>query len=375
MTPPRYLEPSTDVPAAEDWSTRMDIAEWRWAARAMGITAAVFASVAVAAVVLAEPTAGTLAAVVLLALLTLCCALGPLSCHFALRPLRRGLLDAPWRRCPATVTITESTEVFDRVVVFDGPHTIVLRGLLGPDVPDIVLHRQELFLCGPDADGHVALRVAGLSRTLSARVVEKEWRPKERDPLGAIRPLDDPAVTRAFRTFRCGRYAWLGSAGLGTLGAAVVVMSLFPVAPFGLAVGGLTFSGALVLLPGLLQLSALYRRAVAALCDAVTWTPVPVTLFPREPGHEVTGLAQLPGDTALVTFPIPHVDVVANIADTGAMWICGEPRPVVAVGLPRLPVLAIGLVETSKGEPNDSRQPLALRHKAPALREVPALQR
>lgn len=370
---PEYLEPRTDVAAAEDWSTRMILAECRWVGRVLGVATLVCAALTVGVVVLAT-TPGAVGAAVLLGLATVFGSLGLLVCWAEGRPHRTGLLDAAWRRCPATTAATDDTAVLDRLIVFDDPSTVVVRAIL-PDVTDPVSRRQELFLCGPDHRGRVAIRVAGLCRMFRARVVRETHRPRERDAHHAERPLDDPEVARAFRTFRWGARSWLYPAAAGVAGTVELLLSMNPAAPVGFVVAGVLFAGATVLTPATIMLSTWYRQAVEGVRSATSWTPTAVTLFPWEPDREVAGIARLPGGTALVQFPVPNLDVVANIADTGTMWIAGDPRDVIAVGLPHLPVLTFGLLQRDKNEPDEPRQPLALRSKLPALRGIPALHR
>ena len=189
------------------------------------------------------------------------------------------------------------------------------------------------------------------------------------------RPLDDPAVARAFRGFRRGTRAWLWSAVPAVVGAVLVALGVWPLSPAGLVVGGLVLVLAALSLPTSLLIGSMYREAVAAAESATRWTPVPVTLFPWESDHEVAGLAQLSSGTAVVRFPLPDLDVIANIADTGTMWMAGDGNGVVAVGVPRVPVLTFAVVQPDRDVPDDTPQPWLLRAIEPGLREIPALRR
>lgn len=369
---PVYLEPRTDVPAVSDWSTQLILDEFRPAVRWSSATAVAALVAALCLVLLLPVTAGTVAAVVVLGLVGLFAAIAPLAHWVETAPRRRGLLDKPWRRCPATVAAGGGKLEEERLLVFDGAGTLVLRGTL-PDAPSIVLDRQEVFLCGPDEEGRAVVRVAGLCQMYSVRVDDDEARPREREPHVVGRPLDDPVVARAFRRFRWGRRAWLWAAVPALVGAVCVALALVPLSVPGLVVGGSLLVIALLSAPASLLVGALYRDAVAAVESAPAWTPVPVTLFPWEPDQEVSGLAQLPGGAALVSFPLPKLDVIANIADTGTMWIAGEVGDVVAVGLPRVPVLTVALVQPDRDKPDDKPHPWILRAIEPAWDRVPAM--
>ncbi|WP_433273676.1 hypothetical protein ACQPZF_19695 [Actinosynnema sp. CS-041913] len=371
---PAYLEPRTDVPAVQDWSTALILAELRWGARITGPMAGVLTGMVVSLVVFLPTTPGTVASAVVLGLVALLTAIGPLMLRVETRPVRRGLLDSPWRRCPATVAAAEDGVFDDRLLVFDDEGTVVLRGMLS-DLTDLVLEHQEVFLCGPDGDGRAVVRVAGLCRMESVRVDRRDARPREREPHLVGRPLDDPAVVRAFRGFGLGARAWLWCAGAAGLGAVIAALSLWPLSVAGLAVGGLLVVLAVLALPTAVHVGRWYGEAAAGLRSAAAWTPVPVTLFPWEPNQEVTGLAQLPGGMALVQFPLPHLDVIANIADTGTMWMAGGTTGVVAIGVPRVPALTFAMVQPDRDKPDDTPQPWLLRGKEPGLREIPALRR
>ncbi|CCH30944.1 hypothetical protein ABZ816_01590 [Actinosynnema sp. NPDC047251] len=370
---PAYLEPRTDVPAREDWSTGLALAELRMVTTVLGVVAAVSAGAVAALVLFVPATPGTVAAIVLLGLVALFCSLGPVMRPAETAPLRRGLLDGPWRRVAATTAAEEEDVPEDRLIVFDG-ETVVLRGFLQQPA-ELVLDRQEVFLCGPDAQGRAVVRMAGMCRMERVRVDARPARPRERLPQVSARPLDDPTVARAARGFRYNGKAWLWPAVGAGLGAVVAALSLWPLSVPGLVVGGLVLVLSALAATCFVPIGRLYREAEVGLHAAQTWTPVPVTLFPWEPHRSVTGLAQLPGGTALVQFPLPELDVIANIADTGTMWIAGGTTGVVAVGLPRLPVLGVAVIQPDRDRPENEPQPWLLRHRDPGLREIPALRR
>jgi hypothetical protein len=370
---PAYLEPRTDVAAVDDWSTRLVLDQFRDYALGCAVAAVGLLVVAVSLVVFPDTVPGTVAAVVVLGVLSLVAAIPPLAHRVETAPHRRGLLDRPWRRVPATVVAGGGTWDEDRLLVFSDEGTVVLRGAV-PDGLDLVLARQEVFLCGPDEGVRVVVRVAGLCRMFPMRVdtSEDEARPREREPHLIGRPLDDPAVARALRGFRWGTRAWVWCAVGAGVGAVLVAMSVWPLSPAGLVVGGLLIVAAAVMTPSTLLLRKLYREAVSAVESATEWTPVPITLFPWESDHEVAGLAQLPRGTAVVQFPMPDPDLIANIADTGTLWVAGDGE-VVAVGLPRVPLLMLAMVHPDRDVPEDTPQPWLLHVLEPSWDGVPAL--
>jgi hypothetical protein len=156
----------------------------------------------------------------------------------------------------------------------------------------------------------------------------------------------------AFRGFLWGTRAWVWCALGAGVGAVLPALSVWPLSPAGLVVGGL--------------------HSVAAAESATEWTPVPITLFPWESDHEVAGLAQLPRGTAVVQFPLPDPDLIANIADTGTMWMVGDGE-VVTVGLPRAPALMFAMVHPDRDVPEETPQPWLLHVLEPSWDTVPAL--
>lgn len=366
----RYLEPRTDVPAKDDWSTGLVLQELGLVRRTLSIVALVALAGLVGCLFL-PMVAGNVAAIVVLSLLLLMGAVGPVMHRVETLPVRRGLLEEPWRRCPATVVDNPDDKYATYVQLAGGT---VIEGFMGDDLPDMVRERGEIFLCGPNAEGKAVVRAAGLATTANAKVarpaavVARE--PGERHEIG--RPLDDPAVCKAFPGLVAGTRAVLGAVLPAVIGAVIVLMSLWPVAPAGLVVGGLVVAGSLLMLPSMIELSRWYRDAVQGVRAAQAWTPVPVTLFPWQPGSLVSGLATLPGGRlALVQFVDPDLHVIANIADTGTMWIAGVHEDVIAVGVPRVPVLTIAAVQPDSDTPREAPVPWIQRLRQPDFSGLP----
>ncbi len=363
-----YLEPRTDGPAEQDWSTTLILTETRLTAQALSVVAVLLPLAACFAVVL-PVTPGNVSSIGVLGLLGLLGSIGPFILLVGRRPHRRRLLREPWRRCPATVAATEKPLILDRVIVFESP-SLVLRGSL-PDVPNLLLDRQELFLVGPDDKGHALIRVAGLCRLFAVRVDTGEARPREREP---ALPGHSPDAS-AFRRLRRGAHCWVYPAAVGVVGAVVLMLGLWQLSPLALVVGGALLIVAAVTIPLAVAVGRYYAKAAAAAEAATGWTSLPIRLFPWEPTNVVAGLVQLPRGVALIQFPLPDLDVIANIADTDTIWIWGNPSDVVAVGAPGLPMLTFGVMQADRDKPPDERQPWLLRTNNPGLREIPALRR
>ncbi|MFI6095159.1 hypothetical protein ACIA8G_06400 [Lentzea sp. NPDC051213] len=362
----QYLEPRTDVPAKDDWSTGLIIQDLRWGARTLGGIALVTGAAAAACLFL-PMTPGNVGALVVLCLVTLTFALSPLIYRVETRPRRRGLLDQPWRRLPATVAEHEDNDSTTDRLLLDG---LVLKGWFY-DLPDMVLERQEVFVCGPDAKGRAVVRAAGFAKWHNAKACTGEYSARERVERPLMRPLDDEAVLRAHKGLRWGVKAWLWSAVPAGLGGVLILLSLFPLAPTGLLVGGLLLVPALLGIPATIEIGRWYRDAVAAVENSWQWTPVPITLFPWRPNQHVAGLAQLPGGLALVQFVISNLDVIANIADTGVMWVAGTHGDVIAVGVPRVPVLTFAAVQKDRDTPKEDPIPWIQRLHQPDFSGLP----
>ncbi|WP_112268019.1 hypothetical protein [Lentzea terrae] len=343
----RYLEPRTDVPAKDDWSTRLVLEENRFSTEHKIVS--VIAVVTFVVCFFVPMTAGNIAAIVVLGFMLFMNVLSPLIGLAGRRAKRRGLLNEPWRRVPATVADNDD-EPWD-LLLLDG---MALKGSLH-DLPDMVLDRQEVFVCGPDADGRVMVRAAGFTAMRPAEVVDpEEYQAKERveRPLG--RPADDPAVQEVVAaTWIVTMVRVVTLFGVVVTGV-LVALSVSPLAPTGLV------AAALVALP-LLDLRMVLRNvrrqrdAQLAAERSEQWTPVPIRLFPERPGHHLAGVAELPDGPALVRFPNLVLEVVANVADTKVMWIAGTHENVLAVGVPYVNSLTYAVVlphgVTQEGDP------------------------
>jgi hypothetical protein len=366
----QYLEPRTDVPAKDDWSTGLILQELGLVRRVLSITALVSLAGIVGCLFL-PMVMGNIAAIVVLSLLLLVGAIGPVMHRVETLPVRRGLLEQPWRRCPATVVDHPVDKYATYLRLPDG---VVLEGFLGDDMPEMVRERGEIFVCGPNANGKAVVRVAGLAETANAKVARPAefvaQEPGERHELG--RPLDDPAVLKALPSMEAGEHAVLGSTVPAVIGAVIVLMSLWPIAPAGLVLGGVVVILSLLMLPSLIEVGRWYRDAVKGVHAAQRWIPVPVTLFPWKPGALVAGLATMEGGRlALVQFVDPDLHVIANIADTGTMWIAGVHEDVIAVGVPRVPVLTIAAVQPDSDTPREAPVPWIQRLRQPDFSGLP----
>jgi hypothetical protein len=175
---------------------------------------------------------------------------------------RRRLLAQPWRRCPATVAAAEGNTAFDRVIVFEEGRSLVLRGTL-IDMSDLLLHRQELFVLGPDTKGRALIRVASLCRMFPVKVDTREARPKEREPGPAgLRPN-----ARWFRRLRRGAYGWLCTVAVGVLGAAALMLGGQPLSPLATGVGSV-----LLVLSAVTTPAAVTPAHMVRLCRHRAWS-------------------------------------------------------------------------------------------------------
>ncbi|MEU0884843.1 hypothetical protein ABZ345_40150 [Lentzea sp. NPDC005914] len=367
---PQYLEPRTDVPAKDDWSTGLVFQELRLVRATLSAVALVSAT-GIAVCLFLPMVLGNVVATVVLSLLFLVGAVGPLMHRVETLPVRRGLLEEPWRRHPATLVRHPDDKYATYVRLADG---VVLEGFLGDDLPDVVREFGEIFVCGPDSRGKAVVRAAGLAKTANAKVARpaafEVQEPVQQHEIG--RPLDDPAVLKALPGLVAGTHAALGAVIPAVIGTVIVVTSLWPIAPAGLAVGGLIVVLSLLVLPSTIELGRWYRDAVQGMHAAQGWTPLPVTLFPWKPGRLVAGLATMGGGRlALVQFVDPDLHVIANIADTGTMWIAGVHGDVVAVGVPRVPVLTIAAVQPDSDTPREAPVPWIQRLRTPDFSGLP----
>ncbi len=361
----QYLEPRTDVPAKDDWSTGLILQDLGSGAKALGYLALAAAAGLVGCLFL-PMTPGNVGAVVVLGLITSMGAMGPLMYRVESKPVRRGLLEEPWRRCRATAAEKDPLDATDRVLLEDGT---VLKGWFY-DMPDMVLQRQEVFVAGPDAEGRAVIRAAGFAKMHNAKVDHGEYPAAEREERPLMRPLDDAAVLKAYNGLRWGTRSWLWSVVPAGVGAVVVLLSFFPFAVSGLVVGGVLLLS-LVGLPMALEISRWYRAAVRAVDNSFQWTPVSVTLFPWQPNQHVAGLADMPNGLTLVQFVVPELDVIANIADTGVMWIAGTHDDVIAVGVPRVPSLTFAAVQPDRDTPKEDPIPWIQRFHQPDFSGLP----
>ncbi|WP_439658178.1 hypothetical protein ACSHWB_38155 [Lentzea sp. HUAS TT2] len=322
-----YLEPRTDVPARDDWSTRLAFAGIRIGTEDRVV--AVITAVAFIGTFFMPVTPGNAAAQVVLGG-TLLMNLAWVLPRFALwRARRRGLLDGPWRRVRAEVAEKRGNDRADRLLL-DG---LVLRGAFGPAV-DVVLQRQEVFVCGPDAEGRAVVRIAGSTSPYLAQVDHGSYQARERveRPLG--RPGDEPRIREVLRqTRQSGIFAWPLMAMGPLIAGMLIAYSLAPPAPLGFVAAALWFPTVL-LVPSMIEVRLRCRTIARAVASSQAWTPVPITLLPWRRGHHVAGIADLPGGQALVRFPRPWGDVVANVADTGTAWIVGTHKGVMVLGVP-----------------------------------------
>ncbi|MET9226109.1 hypothetical protein [Lentzea sp. NPDC003310] len=347
----QYLEPRTDVPAKDDWSTRLELIDVR-AGRAHRIETLVVVVTFAATFFLPDAPGNTAARIVLGFLLVM--TLGTLLPNRSVwRALRRGLFELPWRRVSATVAEKQENDPADRLLLDDG---VVLKSSLASydDLVNVVGERHEVFVLGPDEEGRGLVRAAGSTSMWAATVDEGEYRPAERVERAFGRPADDGRVRGDAGLMRSMGYYVIAVAVVTLAVVAVLVsLSLSPLAPAGL-VAAAVVAPSLLTVPATLEAFRLNREQAEVVAQAGEWTRVPVALFPWQRGHHVAGIAELPDGPALVRFPRPHYNLIANIAATGEMWVAGERGDRLTVGLPGIGGLTTAVVLPGRaGERSD----------------------
>ncbi|GGM90650.1 hypothetical protein GCM10011609_29620 [Lentzea pudingi] len=334
----QLLEPRTDVPAKEDWSTRLAFADVLISTR-HSVETIIVTGTFVATFFLPGSPGNTAARIVLGVLMVMSLG-GFLPNRHLRRAVRLGVFDEPWRRVAAAVAEKREDDPRDRLLA-DG---LVLVGSLG-DLPDRVAERQEVFVLGPDGDGLVLLRAAGsTSMYVAAPVDESGHRAAERVERVLGRPADERELEDGVDMMRVLRHLFWGLPVLMVVVAGVLLaLSVSPPAPAGL-IAVAVLVPQLFFLPTAIELFLHNDVNARAVNGSDEWTPVPVRLFAWQRGHHVAGIAELPGGPALVRFPRPNSDLVANIAGTGVMWVAGTYRGRLAVGLPGAGALMTAVV-------------------------------
>ncbi|WP_439658177.1 hypothetical protein ACSHWB_38150 [Lentzea sp. HUAS TT2] len=322
-----YLEPRTDVPARDDWSTRLALVDVR-----IGVSQRVeslLAAVTFVATFFLPDSPGNTAARIVTGVLVVMSLGGLLPNRRIRRALRRGAFAEPWRRVAARVAEKQETDLRDRLLL-DG---LVLTGSFH-DLVDVVQERQEVFVLGPDAEGRALVRGAGSTSMYVASVDEGEYPAAERVERELGPPAEDKRLQAGADLMRvAGHFFWVLPVLTSAVVVVLVVLSVSPVQPAGLVAAAVLAKG-LCDAPWAIEVFLQARDNAKAVAGSQEWTEVPVRLLPRRRGHHVAGIADLPDGPALVRFPRPNYDLVANIADTGVMWVAGTYRGRLAVGLP-----------------------------------------
>lgn len=324
----QLLEPRTDVPAQEDWSTRLAFTDVLISTR-HGVETIIVTGAFVATFFLPGSPGNTAARIVLGVLMVV-----SLSVYLTNRHLRRAVrlrvFAEPWRRVAAAVAEKQENDPRDRLLA-DG---LVLAGSFS-DLSAVVVERQEVFVLGPDGDGLVLLRAAGsTSMYVAAPVEESGLQAAERVERVPGRPADDQQVQDGIDMMRVLRHVyWVLPALTVVVAGVLLALSVSPPAPAGLIAVAVMVPH-LFFLPTAIELYLHSADNATAVNASEEWTSVPVRLLPWQRGHHVAGIADLRGGPALVRFPRPNLDLVANIAGTGVMWVAGTHQGRLTVGLP-----------------------------------------
>ncbi|RDI31884.1 hypothetical protein [Lentzea flaviverrucosa] len=338
-----YLEPRTDVPAKDDWSTRLALADVRIGVRQR--VESLFAAVALVVTFLVPGTPGNTAARIVLGVMVVMSLLALLPNRSVRLALRGGLLDEPWRREAAAVAREHENDPVHRLLLSG----LVLKGWFHDLIP-VVLDRGEVFVCGPDADGRAMVRAAGSTSMNKAVADEGHFQARDREEWVLGRPGDDEEVRDGLVLSRAlVRWFWVFPAVALVVAGVLVALSISPFAPTGLVAAALV-APVLLDVPAAVEIARRQRDVARAVATAETWTSVPVRLFPWRRGHHVAGIADLPEGRALVRFPAPLYDIVANVADTGAMWVAGTHRGILAVGVPGTGQLMFAVADPDRAD-------------------------
>ncbi|MCR3752276.1 hypothetical protein [Lentzea californiensis] len=319
-----HLEPRTDVPAKDDWSTRLALVDVRVSTRHRVETLS--AAMTFAATFFLPDSPGNTAARVVMGVVAAMSLAGWLPNRGVRRALRRGLFDEPWRRASAVVAEKQEIDPVDRLL-FDG---LVLRGAFD-DLPEVVLERQEVFVLGPDAEGRALVRAAGSTSMYLASTEEGEYQPAERVERVLGRPAGEKRIYGGIGLMRGLRHMlWVFPLLTLVTVTALTALSLSPLAPAGLVASAL-------LVPGLFFFPS---RSSGSARTGTTPGPWPVPRSgPRcrsgcSPGSAGTTSPGSRSCPAAVRFPRPNADLVANVAGAGVMWVAGTHEGRLTVGLP-----------------------------------------
>ncbi|MEV6235784.1 hypothetical protein [Lentzea sp. NPDC051838] len=328
----RYLEPRTDVPAKDDWSTRLALVGIRIGLEdrvRVLITAVLFV------VTFAVPaTSGNFVARVVLGVSLVMYVPMFLVNRGVKRAVRRGLLDQPWRRVPAA-------------------------------------DEREVFVCGPDAEGRALVRAPGWTSMRKVQGDAGEYPALDQVEPALDRPGDEKGIQDVLRLSRqLGPFRWVLMAISAGIFWLLVSTSLSPLAPTGLLAAALWLPGVLGV-PAVVESGWRERALAKAVAGSEQWTPVPMTLFRWQRGYYVAGIADLPDGPALVRFPQPPPDLIANIAATEVMWIAGTHKGVLAVGVPGMNVLTFAVVRPGRADRRSDPMPWWRRYRQPDFSALP----
>jgi hypothetical protein len=243
------------------------------------------------------------------------------------RPDREFLGRSPWREAPATVVGATRIEL-------DDPLVPAVRAMSMPSPYRAVVARTgRIWVTGPDRRGRVAVRVEG------SRVIHPV-RPLDRGRSRQAVHRDQATVTH--RTAR-----WMATTPVAMVLAMTGVYGLFSsitvtrLVSFVFVVGSMT-----VLWCAMVGHRFAWCR-LPRLIRAGEWARVDVQVSPWDARRDLTvdahGLIRLAdGTVRSIRMRAATVDLLATIAETGVLWVAGEPTPgrTVAVGFPGYPLLA-----------------------------------
>ncbi len=236
---------------------------------------------------------------------------------------RRLLVDQPWRETPVTVLGTRRTVL----ALPDGAH-VRAYGLPAP-VREVVVRTRRVWVVGPDTDGWLAVRVAGLQAPWPARRVRAR-------KAGPAVPTTEPVVTAWARhlVVRARGDLWF-----------VVVATAVVTAIAARADGVWLAVGAAMCGAGCAAVVARELRRAARLRDAGPWrradAAVPSWTHRRDGIGDGTITLRFPdGHRATARLDGVPIDLFATAWREETLWVAGGTAGGVVVGFPDYPLAA-----------------------------------
>lgn len=243
------------------------------------------------------------------------------------------LSSAITRRATAEVVTAKGKTV---VLALDGGQWYVRAGAVNREARQIVARTGEVWLAGPDASGAVVLFIDALPAPVHALVTT------EVPERGAPEPPADASLSAlpASSARRFAAVQWL-SAGMWLI---VVGAVSYDVADNSY---GQFYGAAMIVVLIITLVRILPVLRLPSLVKAGHWQSYQATMHtwrgdPKLVGDLGVTITYPDGGVQPVTVRLASADLVANIANTGLLWVAGTPAPgaTLAVGVPGYPIAA-----------------------------------